>query len=238
MSNYKDTYEQNGYLVVKDLFSEEECMNLSFEAHGIANGYYCNILNIHVKSEMFFNLSLNPKIVSIADELGGATMIPIGSILFFCKPGNELEKGSNFHQDNYAAKAPYGSYMSCGVAIDQADAQNGSLVVYPGTHKLGELPNLPNKNFETDEAGNISKAYPIGNIVEIPSGYDPVQLDLPRGSVVFIHGHIIHGAPENPSTLRWRRKVYINYIKDGDPFWPGWNGRRQLIDRNSKFQNI
>ncbi|MBI3552684.1 MAG: phytanoyl-CoA dioxygenase family protein [Elusimicrobia bacterium] len=227
-------YGQNGYLVVERFIPEKECRSLIAGAQGIAAGRHANLLNIHERSPLFRRLLVHPGILKAADAIQKARMIPIGSIFFFCKPGNPLEKGANAHQDNYAAKAPYGSYFVCGVALDDADEGNGALVVYPGTHKLRDLPYTPAKNFEMDRHGKIVKAYPIGPAVRVPVAFKPLQLKYTRGSLIFIHGHLVHSAPQNPSRTRWRHKVYLHYIKDGDPFWPGWNARRRLIERDAR----
>jgi ectoine hydroxylase-related dioxygenase (phytanoyl-CoA dioxygenase family) len=232
------SYKENGFLVIDGFLSAKACDELIAEADDAAQGHYTNILNLHVRKEGFFKLLTSPDVLSMADDIQGARMIPIGSIFFFCKPENVLEQGSHMHQDNYAAKAPYGSYFVCGVAFDDTDESNGALIVYPGSHKLGDLESTPKKNFDFDQSGKIVKAYPIGNEVKIPEGSKPVQLKYSRGSIIFIHGHIVHGAPPNPSKTKWRRKIYLHYIKDGDPFWPGWNARRQIIDRNATFDSV
>ena len=229
-----DFYRDNGYLVLEGRLGAERCDALSAEADAIAEGRYFNMLDLHARSRAFHELLTDPQILALEDELQQARMIPIGSIFFFCKPGNLNEQGSVWHQDNYAAKAPYGSYLVCMVALDAADETNGALRVIPGTHKLGDLPSKPSKNFEKDETGKIVKAYPIGNEVVVPEGYEPVALSYSRGSLVFLHAHLVHGAPPNPSPTRWRRAMYMHYIKDGDPFWPGWNARRQLIERGDR----
>lgn len=231
-SEQREFYEENGYLVVQGFLSEERCDLLAQEAERVAAGHYTNLLNLHDTSPAFHQLLTDKGILALADTIQDARMIPIGSIFFFCKPGNTLESGSVPHQDNYSVKSPRGSYFVCGVALDEADESNGSLIVYPGTHRLGDLPNEPSKNFEFDDTGKITKVYPIGNEVTLPEGYAPVQLTYVRGSLIFLHAHIVHGAPKNPSPTKWRRKMYLHYIKDGDPFWPGWNARRRLIERD------
>jgi ectoine hydroxylase-related dioxygenase (phytanoyl-CoA dioxygenase family) len=231
----KAFYAENGYLVLDEFFTKDECARLRQDADEAAEGRFTNILDLHKRRESFHNLIISQKLLPVLDELQGARMIPIGSIFFYCKPNNALENGSNPHQDNYAAKAPVGSYLVVGVAIDDADASYGALVVYPRIHQLGDLPNTPSKNFEKDAQGNIIKANPIGNKVEIPEGYEPVQLSYKAGSVILLHGHNVHAAPKNEHPTRWRRTIYLHYIKDGDPFWPGWNARRQIMDRDAVF---
>lgn len=224
-------YENNGYLVLERVFSAAECAALSDAAATATRGHFANVLNLHATSDAYRRLVVDPRILHVIDRLQSARMVPIGSIFFFCKPGNDLEQGSVWHQDNYAAKAPYGSYLTAAVALDDADPDNGSLVVFPRTHWLGELASKPSKNFEFSADGKVVAAYPIGNAVEVPEGYSQVQLSYPKGSLLLLHAHLVHGAPRNESPSRWRRKVYLHYIKDGDPFWPGWNARRQLVDR-------
>lgn len=223
-------YKDEGYLIVQSFLSPETCDALSSHAHLVAAGYYTNILNLHDKSKAFMDLMTSRELLEIVDQIQEARMIPIGSIFFFCKPGNDLEQGSNMHQDNYAPKAPYGSYFVVGLALDDAAPENGSLIIYPGTHHLGDLENTPTKNFEMED-GKISKAYPIGNEAAIPIGYKPLQLTYKKGDLILLHGHTVHGAPKNRSQVNWRRKIYLHYIKDGDPFWPGWNAKRRLIER-------
>lgn len=229
-----DFYRENGYLVIEGFVPRERCASLADEAHAAAGGHYANMLDLHVRSRSFHDLLVDPEILALADELQQARMIPIGSIFFFCKPGNPLEQGSAWHQDNYAPKSPYGSYLVCSVAFDDADESNGSLQVIPGTHKLGDLPSTPSKNFEKDASGKIVQAYPIGNEVVVPPDYEPMTLSYPRGSLIFLHAHLVHGARRNPSPERWRRAIYMHYIKDGDPFWPGWNAKRSLIERGDR----
>lgn len=237
MKDYYKFFEDNGYVVVEDVINSEDCDMISDEAERLCNGRYVNMLDLHRNSEIVFNAMVSHKLLDLADSVQMAKMVPIGSIFLFCKPNNPLENGSNFHQDNYAAKAPYGSYLAVGLALDDADSGNGALIVYPGSHKLRDLRSVPSKNFELDEIGKIIKAYPIGDTVEVPSFLNSIQLEYKKGTLIFIHSHLIHGCPKNTSD-RWRRKIYMHYIKDGDPFWPGWNARRQIIDRNSDFLNI
>lgn len=224
-------YEKEGYLMIDRLFSEDECDALVDEAHKGVGGRYTNRLDLHRASKKFKELMLDPRILTVIDDIQHHRMIPIGSVFFYCKPNNELEQGSVWHQDNYAAKAPYGSYIVCGLALDDADQGNGSLIVFPESHRYGDLPSQPSKNFDFDDAGNITQAYPIGNSVEPPEKCSKQQLTYRKGSLIILHGHTVHGAYKNHSQTRWRHMFYMHYIKDGDPFWPGWNARRALIDR-------
>lgn len=227
----KAFYQKNGYLVKPDVIDPTYLELLRKSAEENANSRYTVMLDMHLKSEYFKGMMTDPTLLKLVDTLQDARMIPIGSVFFFCKPENPADNGSQPHQDNYAPKSPFGSYIVFAVALDDATPENGSLIVYPGTHLLGDLPATTNTNFVYDKDGEILSLNPIGNKVQIPEGYKPVQLEYTAGSIIFMHAHTIHEAPKNPSTTNWRRKIYMHYIKDGHPFWPGWSARRQLIDR-------
>lgn len=234
----RDEFEKMGYYIVPEFLNPKHVDELNYEADCLANKHYVTILNIHTRIKSFYDLIMNQGILYLADKLQGHKMIPVGSIFFFCKPGSELENGSNFHQDNYAAKSSIGSYMTCGVALDDCDESNGALKVYEGSHKLGDLECEPSINFDKDESGKITKSYPVGNKVKTPENLYSTQLSYKKGSLVFIHSNLIHGCPKNPHPDKWRRTIYLNYIKDGHPFWPGWNAKRQILDRETTFEKI
>ena len=229
-------FARDGYLLREGFFERARCQRLSEAAERRAGGVYVNRLDLHRVDRDFYELITDPALLAAADRVFGGRMIPIGSIFFSCKPGNPRENGSHPHQDNYAPKAPPGAYGVIGVALDDADPGNGSLVMYPGTHRLGDLPCRESPNFVRDDSGQIIRAAPIGNPVAIPPGFAPVQLRYSCGSVIFLHGLAVHAAPRNPHPTRWRRKVYLHYIRDGAPFWPGWNARRQIMERDQSWQ--
>ena len=228
----KNFYAENGYFLKPDVVDPAYIEKLKNAADANANKRFTVVLDMHLKLQEFHSLMVAPKLLSLADTLLDARMIPIGSVFFFCQPNNSADNGSQPHQDNYAPRSPFGSYLVLAVALDDASSENGSLVVYPKTHLLGDLPAGGSTNFVYDDNGEILSLNPIGNRVEIPDGYDPVQLEYKAGSVIFMHAHTIHEAPKNPSMNHWRRKIYMHYIKDGHPFWPGWSAKRRLIERS------
>ncbi len=230
-----DSYNKNGFLIIENFISHKLCDQLSDDALEYAKNKIHNHLNFHRDLPAFKKVILNPIIHDIADQLQNARMIPIGSIFFFGKPNNPLENGSLPHQDNYVAHAPSGSYFVASLALDDCDKENGALGVYPGSHKLGELPYKSQKNFEYDKNGEMIKCHPIGPITQIPNDLDSTILNYKKGAIIFMHSNTIHFAHKNTNDQnRWRKKYYMHFIKDGDPFWPGWNARRQIMDRGDR----
>ena len=58
-----------------------------------------------------------------------------------------------------------------------------------------------------------------------------IFINCQEGDLIFIHDNLLHKADKNTHPKKWRRVMYYHFIKDGEPFWPGWNARRNLIDR-------
>jgi len=227
-----DFFNENGYLHVKGVFTEEECLEAIESAEECADGHYTNYLDMHLRSPVVHKMLTGKKTCDVADDIfGGARAIPCGTGYFFCKPNNPLEHGSVWHQDNYAPKAKHGAYLNLGLVLDDADASNGSLKVMPKSHLLGDLPCSPKPNFEYDENGVLVQVAPIGNDCEVPKNLSIIQLEYERGDIICIHAQLVHKADKNEHPTRWRRKIYLDYIKDGEPFWPGWTAKRRLLER-------
>jgi len=234
-------YKENGYLIIRNVLSEKECDDYIEEAHRVCKGTLQEP-NIYRKSDKFLEMLRDQRIMDYADSLLEWKMIPIGDIFFFAKSQDGDEEGSSPHQDNYFQKAEWGAFVACGVYLNEANSENGSLIVYPGTHLLGDAKCKPMPNFEYGKNGEVLKANPIGNNCEIPDGYKEKQLEMQKGDIVIFHGHIIHRAPKNKSKKHDYRHVnYLKLIKNGKGFWPGWSERRVLIERldfNNDFKIV
>ena len=226
-----DFYEENGYLHLKDVWSKEEVDILKKDADEYADGLFTNKLNAH-KYKSLQQIHTGKKMCDIGDIILSGRAVPIGSILFYCKPGNPYENGSTWHQDNYAGKAPNGdNYLNLAVSIDDAEESNGALKIIPGSHKLGNLPCNPKANFSYDNEGRRYNSAPIGNNCELPKDLPIVQLEYKAGDVLVVHSQLVHKADKNLHSSRWRRTIYFVYVNDGTAFWPGWTAKRELLDR-------
>ena len=223
-------YNENGYLKIPGVWNKEEIDVIRKDMDEFAGDFVTNYLDMHYHKSIQ-EVHRGKKMCDIVDQVCDSRAIPIGSIAFFCKPDNELENGSTWHQDNYAGKSTPGSYMNLALAIDDADASNGALWVVPGSHKLGDLPCNPKANFSRDESGRLYNSAPIGNDCELPESLSPIQLEYSAGDVLIVHAMLVHKADKNMHSDRWRRTIYFVYVKNGEPFWPGWTANRCLLDR-------
>ena len=144
-------YRQNGYCLVENVISKEDCRLLIAEANRAAKGKYNLHLNMHQSPE-FHKIHIRKDILAMADQLCEHRMIPIGSVFYFFQPNSTVDS-SVWHQDNFAPKAPHGSYLVIGLALDDADESNGALIVVPRTNFLGDLPVVSKSYLEKDKAG-------------------------------------------------------------------------------------
>ncbi len=225
-------YEENGYLLLKNIWPKEDIDILRRDVDKYANGRFTVYLHSHLDIDSCKSVHRGKKMCDIADSIYDDRGIPVGSTLFYCKPNNEkLEHGSTWHQDNYAGRSTPGSYLNIAIAIDDADESNGALMVVPGSHRLGDLPCNPKPNFARDDNGNLYCSAPIGNDCELPKDLPMVQLKYSAGDVLVVHGLLVHKAEVNKHPTLWRRTLYTVYIKNNEPFWPGWTSGRKLLDR-------
>ncbi len=224
-------YHENGFVKLESVWNQQEVDILRKDMDDFANGHFTNKLDAHYYGNLK-NVHRSKKMCDIADSILNARAIPIGSIAFYCKPNNSLELGSTWHQDNYAGRSPDGNnYLNLAVAIDDADASNGSLLVVPGSHKWGDMPCDPKANFSKDKDGRLYTSAPIGNNIVMPKDANIVQLEYKSGDVLVVNGLLVHKADRNTHESKWRRTMYFVYTKEGEPFWPGWTAKRCLLDR-------
>ena len=224
-------FDKNGYLRVEKAFSQEEMDIVRGHMDEFANGFFTNYLDMH-NYKSLKEIHRGKKMCDVADAIfRDARAIPIGSIAFFCKPDNKLENGSTWHQDNYAGRSTPDSYLNVALAVDQARPENGSLMVVPGSHKLGDLPCNPKANFSIDEQNRLYNSAPIGNDCALPEDLPIVHLSYNPGDMLIVHGLLVHKAEKNTHPTKWRRTMYNVYVREHEPFWPGWTAKRSLLDR-------
>lgn len=105
------------------------------------------------------------------------------------------------HQDNYFLQSHPGTCVAAWIAIDDADHENGGLVVVPGTHK-----NQVVCHGEADSTISFATKE-----VPVPVEYSKKQTELKAGDVLWFHGSLVHGSLPNRSE-RFRRAMIYHYI--------------------------
>jgi ectoine hydroxylase-related dioxygenase (phytanoyl-CoA dioxygenase family) len=124
------------------------------------------------------------------------------------KPPGAVNVEFGYHQDirsrrpRHAYRDAAASYVQTGIAIDEHRADNGAMVVIPGSHRLGEL-SFESTNPVMDRALDDDDLRSLG--IE-PA--DRVVLELEPGDLAFWHLHLIHGS--GPNQTPGDRRFYIN----------------------------
>jgi ectoine hydroxylase-related dioxygenase (phytanoyl-CoA dioxygenase family) len=140
------------------------------------------------------------------------------------KPPGAAAVEFGFHQDirfrrpRNAYRDAATSYVQTGIAVDPHRRENGAMVFYPGSHRLGEL------------------ALPDGRVMDTPLreddltriGLDPARavfVELDPGDVAFWNLYMVHGSGPNRATID--RRLYINgYVKAENCDRGAWTFRR------------
>jgi ectoine hydroxylase-related dioxygenase (phytanoyl-CoA dioxygenase family) len=217
-------YEDNGYFIQENVFSSDECdalINASTELDNARNSTYRPSMMPHRVDQIYLKAMASPKLANIMDNLVGGLAAGIQTEFFYCKPGT---RGFSLHQDNFFVEAPLGQFASAWCALTDVTPENGALIVYPGSHKEGLLP------VRKLELGEHASQDPNANNEEcvVPNKYKPITPSVAKGSVLFIHGHVVHGSNPNSSN-RWRQVLLCTYIKSGAPFRAGRYAKRSEV---------
>lgn len=240
-------FHTQGYFVRKNLFSEQELqvwrdavesihqrMNRLASAHdapateAVDDKRYQQLAGSLVKWEwregstdirsMEPFLFLHPDLEHVIDDprlwLPAASILGVERLsLFTDKLNFKRPHGAPFplHQDS-----PYfaldgravDQLLSLQIYLDDVTVENGCLWMVPGSHIHGILPGVQDK-------GVLDRLY---TDMERFEGAAPVPIEVPAGSVIFFHAHVIHGSKSN-RTDRSRRAMVITYQPAGNKCW-------------------
>jgi ectoine hydroxylase len=209
-------YDDNGYLIVPDVFDDEACEKIKREAEAMADRKeYHALLNIHRNNDLFLNLMKDPVLVRMVKTLQRAKVVGLNDQYFFKKVGTPYAKqGWNPHQDVTYIGAKDGTYIQLHIFLVRSEKENGGLYYFPGSHKEPKLPYEYRKSWreEFDEDG-ISR--PGWLIKEVPPQYQKADIVGPKGGICFQHGNVIHGSYPNLSQNRSREQYSIAYLNEG-----------------------
>ncbi|MBI2118331.1 MAG: phytanoyl-CoA dioxygenase family protein [Elusimicrobia bacterium] len=217
-------YHENGYLIVENILSNHDCdLALKiFEEH--ANNSYSGIMNLDRKVKEIRDIMKHPEIVNLLETLQNAEVIGLQTMFLFKRVNSPYAlQAWNPHQDNAYAQAPWGAYITGNIPFADQDPENGGMYIYPGSHKEDILPNVTVKSFHEQPGTNP------GHSVKIPEKYKKVDLYLKKGSILMLHGNVIHGSYPNLSKTRSRPMLLIPYLTKGAKFIPGNVAQRMEI---------
>jgi len=217
-------YHENGYWIQENVFSDRECAHLieaskSFENY--ANGTHRPAMMPHRTDNLYLDAMRKPEILATIELVVSGKPAGLQTEFFYCKPGT---RGFSLHQDNFFVQAPMGAFASAWCALTDTYREKGGLIVYPGTHKEGLLP--VHKLAVAQDDGQDPNAN--NEEVDVPPKYKLLNVCVPKGAVLYIHGHLVHGSNPNV-TDEWRHVLLCTYIRTGEPFRAGKYAQREAV---------
>ena len=235
----KEFYKENGYLIVENGVSDEEIAQLNQETVAICRGergelrgadlpedlegltddeVMAKYLAIHFPcriSETVFQYLAHPTIREVLTQIIGPNVKCMQSMLFVKSAG---KPGQAWHQDEIYIPTRDRSLAGAWIAMDDATIENGCLWVVPGSHKPGVIwPQEYTEDAEFDCTPETQFPY------EDKQG---IPVEVPRGSIVFFNGYLLHRSLKNRTEAGYRR-VLVNHYMSAESLLP-WFSKDNL----------
>ena len=105
---------------------------------------------------------------------------------------------THWHQDNFYFGTDSPDVLSCGIYLQDADAENGCLRVVPGSHRGGQIVKHER---DTRTHGSWTRV----------DEQQAVSLPVPAGTVVLFSANLLHGTVDNASD-RTRYSTAWHYV--------------------------
>ncbi|KAM5235007.1 phytanoyl-CoA dioxygenase, peroxisomal isoform 1-T1 [Ctenodactylus gundi] len=222
-------YEDNGFLVIKNLVSDADIQRFRGEfekicrkevkplgllvmkdvsvaksEHSQSEKVVSKIQDFQEDEELFRYCTL-PEILKYVECFTGPNIMAIHTMLIN-KPPDTGKKTSRhpLHQDlHYFPFRPSNRIVASWTAMEHTDRKNGCLVVFPGSHKGPLQPH----NYPKWEGG-VNVMY--HGIQDYKPNNARVHLVMEKGDTVFFHPLLIHGSGRN-RTQGFRKAISCHY---------------------------
>ena len=171
------------------------------------------------------NVLRNVHMVTVIEQLLSREIVGLSTQYLFKEAGSHYaDQAWQPHQDNFYPKNENGLYITSNIFLEDSDRENGTVYIYEGSHQAGLLPAEPRISYREKAGSNP------GSLVQIPDEYRDRKKDIfmSKGSVLFLHGNVIHGSYSNISN-RSRPWFSCCYIPKGEKYVIGANAKRQEI---------
>jgi len=237
-----DSFEREGYLIARKLFSINELLPLADHFDGLARAglkierhwhpdssaedpllRFPRVMNPHRFHEPSRKIQLDKRLRHVLAQLYGEEPLAAQSMFYFKPPG---ARGQALHQDNRALQAKPTTCMAAWIAIDPATPGNGGLFVVPGSHTMELVcPHLADRRVSG-----------TSHALDVPEGMELVPVGLDPGDVLFFNGSLIHGSWPNEHSTLWRRAYILHYVATSTRASAA--GRSPLLDFDGNEINI
>ena len=223
----RSAWEENGYFVRLNVFTEEEndllaqiaddiaIGKISFPNYHIfqnalvrdgkieAQGIYAmhNIQYVSCNCPEFLARTRDFRLTDPVVDLLGPDLLGLNNLYIWKPP--KIGLGFPWHQDKWYFNHQYktGMTVATWTAIDTADKENGCLYVIPGSHKYGVREHV---ELEGSQQGEFRQAQGARD-------EDGVAVEVPAGAVIWFNSQVLHKSTDNHSE-RFRRANIAHYI--------------------------
>jgi phytanoyl-CoA hydroxylase len=162
---------------------------------------------LHDLDPVFARFSRRPALATLVAELGIAAPLLLQSMYIFKQPRIGGEVGC--HQDASFLVTEPSSVIGLWFALEDATIANGCLYAAPGDHKSP----LRSRFVRHDIGGPNDRAEMVTlDPTPLPS-QGLVPLEVPKGTLVVLHGHLPHDSAPNRSADS--RHAYTLHVIDG-----------------------
>ena len=217
----RDAYERDGYVILRNLFDAEEIVLLSRameEDPAISGsaltrpdqeGFGTRISLWNRAGDSVYGLAAR------GDRLAGTAETLIGEDVYHFQSkltAKDPHEGGawEWHQDYgywYHNGCLRPDMLSCMIALDRTDRNNGCLQLVKGSHKLGRIDHVPltDKQNEADPE----------RMVPILAAHETVYTELDPGDVLVFHANMLHRSDKNLSdNRRWTLIICYNAVSN------------------------
>jgi len=248
-------YEENGYLVVKNLFSTQELDVYAKRFQEICEGKVkvpgmvvmrdvaiaksefvsgqkaVTKIQEYQNDEVMFQYCRNKDMLRYVESLVGHNIAAMHTMLIN-KPPDPGTKSSRhpLHQDlHYFPFRPADRICASWTAMEHVHRGNGCLVVIPGSHKEGRLRVHKYPDWE----GGVNKFY------HGIQDYDPNEklsyLEMQAGDTVFFHPLLVHGSGTN-TTNGFRKAISCHFASSDCHIIDDANSEHEELAKEVKEQ--
>ena len=211
--------QTQGYVHVKGMFLPEEVSEIremfsTIHREGVPGFYeppasipgeevepltlWPRVMHPHRFNDRAKHYMIHPRVAKHLELFMGEPVVATQSMFYFKPPG---AKGQAMHQDNYYLMVRPQTCMAAWTAIDYCDAENGGMMVVPGSH-LTDLVCPEEANSEISFTRER---------VKLPKGLKVELVKMEPGDTLFFNGTLIHGSGPNRSKDRFRRSFICHY---------------------------
>jgi ectoine hydroxylase-related dioxygenase (phytanoyl-CoA dioxygenase family) len=205
----KDSFDRDGYVIVRSFFSSEEAellLNASIQDENIkkntfgredSGGTETKLALWYKHGEDIYGaFSKNEYIIDAVEMLlGGRTALYHTKVM---QKEPRVGGAWEWHQDYgywYKNGFLFPSMMSVMIALTAANKKNGCLQVLKGSHELGRI--------EHSLVGGQNGA-DMERVIQALKIFELVYVELEPGDTLFFHGNLLHSSSRNNSEFaRW-----------------------------------